>query len=150
MDDFRVDREVEAVTGGNRGDGLTDGLGKLVSGRHAAARIRGQRALAVWVGSPGSVDRTTVGPSVERAVGSDDRRPAPPVALVAQRIEHRPPEPVAQVRVLPGALPGALLPGTLPGALPGAQLVAGIRAVRSCLLYTSPSPRDRTRSRMPS
>jgi hypothetical protein len=28
-------------------------------------------------------------------------RPAP----VAQRIEHRPPEPVAQVRVLPGALP---------------------------------------------
>ncbi len=26
-------------------------------------------------------------------------------ALVAQRIEHRPPEPVAQVRVLPGALP---------------------------------------------
>jgi hypothetical protein len=25
------------------------------------------------------------------------------LALVAQRIEHRPPEPVAQVRVLPGA-----------------------------------------------
>ena len=26
----------------------------------------------------------------------------------------------------------------------------GDRAVRTCLLYTSPSPRDRTRSRMPS
>src|SRR6202034_2067376 len=29
-------------------------------------------------------------------------------APVAQRIEHRPPEPVAQVRVLPGALCGAI------------------------------------------
>ena len=29
-------------------------------------------------------------------------------------------------------------------------LVALIDRVRSCLLYTSPSPRDRTRSRMPS
>src|SRR5665811_14374 len=27
---------------------------------------------------------------------------------------------------------------------------AGIREVHHCLLYTSPSPRDRTRSRMPS
>ena len=26
----------------------------------------------------------------------------------------------------------------------------GIRRVEGCLLYTSPSPRDRTRSRMPS
>ena len=28
--------------------------------------------------------------------------------------------------------------------------VVNIEGVRSCLLYTSPSPRDRTRSRMPS
>jgi hypothetical protein len=36
-------------------------------------------------------------------------RSSPTLAPVAQRIEHRPPEPVAQVRVLPGApLPGAL------------------------------------------
>jgi len=28
--------------------------------------------------------------------------------------------------------------------------VKGIRKIYSCLLYTSPSPRDRTRSRMPS
>ena len=27
---------------------------------------------------------------------------------------------------------------------------AGFRAIDTCLLYTSPSPRDRTRSRMPS
>ena len=35
---------------------------------------------------------------------------------------------------------------------PGIRLVfpAGSLKVRSCLLYTSPSPRDRTRSRMPS
>ena len=31
---------------------------------------------------------------------------SPPPALVAQRIEHRPPEPCAQVRVLPGAPQG--------------------------------------------
>ena len=36
--------------------------------------------------------------------GSCDRRSRPTPALVAQRIEHRPPEPCAQVRVLPGAL----------------------------------------------
>ena len=28
--------------------------------------------------------------------------------------------------------------------------IAGIELIKSCLLYTSPSPRDRTRSRMPS
>ena len=27
---------------------------------------------------------------------------------------------------------------------------AGVEALKTCLLYTSPSPRDRTRSRMPS
>ena len=31
----------------------------------------------------------------------------------------------------------------------GIQL-AEVRVIRDCLLYTSPSPRDRTRSRMPS
>src|SRR5665811_2641150 len=30
------------------------------------------------------------------------------------------------------------------------DLVASLRGTRGCLLYTSPSPRDRTRSRMPS
>ena len=30
------------------------------------------------------------------------------------------------------------------------QLISGERRLRACLLYTSPSPRDRTRSRMPS
>ena len=30
------------------------------------------------------------------------------------------------------------------------QLVAGIQEHRHCLLYTSPSPRDRQKSRMPS
>ena len=33
---------------------------------------------------------------------------------------------------------------------PGVRTRRGIRAVPPCLLYTSPSPRDRTRSRMPS
>jgi hypothetical protein len=43
---------------------------------------------------------TTIGPC--SAIGDRDRRELSP-APVAQRIEHRPPEPVAQVRVLPGA-----------------------------------------------
>ena len=30
------------------------------------------------------------------------------------------------------------------------QIISGERRFRACLLYTSPSPRDRTRSRMPS
>ena len=31
-----------------------------------------------------------------------------------------------------------------------AEIMGVIRAIHTCLLYTSPSPRDRTRSRMPS
>jgi hypothetical protein len=42
-----------------------------------------------------------------------------PLAPVAQRIEHRPPEPVAQVRVLPGAR-GALVAETAEPASPSA------------------------------
>ena len=38
--------------------------------------------------------------------------------------------------------------GGSPGTLLGAQILAEV--VKICLLYTSPSPRDRTRSRMPS
>ena len=34
--------------------------------------------------------------------------------------------------------------------LEGAWVFAGDRMVQSCLLYTSPSPRDRQKSRMPS
>ena len=36
------------------------------------------------------------------------------------------------------------------GADSGVQLPSGTTDNRNCLLYTSPSPRDRTRSRMPS
>ena len=35
------------------------------------------------------------------------------------------------------------------GALPGERVQVNV-ARKNCLLYTSPSPRDRTRSRMPS
>ena len=49
-------------------------------------------------------DRTTVGEPVGRATRTPSGpSPARPPALVAQRIEHRPPEPCAQVRVLPRA-----------------------------------------------
>ena len=44
-------------------------------------------------------------------------------------------------RIIAGAVAGGALGGGF--ALPGA-------AYNTCLLYTSPSPRDRTRSRMPS
>jgi len=37
-----------------------------------------------------------------------------------------------------------------PGALAREVLLAAGARLRTCLLYTSPSPRDRTRSRMPS
>ena len=43
-------------------------------------------------------------------------RSSPAPAPVAQRIEHRPPEPVAQVRVLPGAPHAGGAGGALPGA----------------------------------
>ena len=36
------------------------------------------------------------------------------------------------------------------GALDGGTAAPGVEAPITCLLYTSPSPRDRTRSRMPS
>ena len=32
----------------------------------------------------------------------------------------------------------------------GTKMVGGVTPGKGCLLYTSPSPRDRTRSRMPS
>ena len=37
-----------------------------------------------------------------------------------------------------------------PSSKLGETIVKCLRSIRSCLLYTSPSPRDRTRSRMPS
>ena len=38
----------------------------------------------------------------------------------------------------------------LAGYLVSAPLIETVRPISGCLLYTSPSPRDRTRSRMPS
>ena len=57
-------------------------------------------------------------------------------------------------------LPTVTVTASLPGAAP-AQMetevarkiensVATLQGIKHCLLYTSPSPRDRTRSRMPS
>ena len=39
---------------------------------------------------------------------------------------------------------------TIPVVVPGDHLLAANSLYQACLLYTSPSPRDRTRSRMPS
>ena len=39
--------------------------------------------------------------------------------------------------------------GRTPGVLPNIDF-ASVPTAKTCLLYTSPSPRDRTRSRMPS
>ena len=44
------------------------------------------------------------------------------------------------------ARPGALMQGGVAGGRPGVAATA----LYTCLLYTSPSPRDRTRTRMPS
>ena len=69
---------------------------------HVAARIRRRGASAVWPGSrSGAV-------ALQLALREgNDRSDGPGFpsshALVAQRIEHRPPEPCAQVRVLPRA-----------------------------------------------
>ena len=54
-----------------------------------------------------------------------------------------------------GATVGSVIPtrGAIIPAAVGVDIGCGMNAVRlslSCLLYTSPSPRDRTRSRMPS
>ena len=49
---------------------------------------------------------------------------------------------------------GVDVPVVVGGIIPDADVeqlkAAGVAAVYTCLLYTSPSPRDRTRSRMPS
>ena len=52
----------------------------------------------------------------------------------------------------PGGFGIGLLSGLLIGGLAGAvaMLLLAPQSGKSCLLYTSPSPRDRTRSRMPS
>ena len=44
----------------------------------------------------------------------------------------------------------SLVDAAMPGMLPVINWKCVEQAVRTCLLYTSPSPRDRTRSRMPS
>ena len=36
------------------------------------------------------------------------------------------------------------------GGFPNLNIIIGLTSFKDCLLYTSPSPRDRTRSRMPS
>ena len=53
---------------------------------------------------------------------------------------------------LPSASPMQILATNKLGSICGTSVssVTYYRRVRPCLLYTSPSPRDRTRSRMPS
>ena len=50
----------------------------------------------------------------------------------------------AETVALGARMAGALAPGSL------VAFTGGLGAGKTCLLYTSPSPRDRTRSRMPS
>ena len=65
---------------------------------------------------------------------------------------------VVDYEALPEGSPYQLVEGGLimsPAPAPDHQVVSGniyllLRMAVSCLLYTSPSPRDRTRSRMPS
>ena len=52
-----------------------------------------------------------------------------------------------------GVLAGTIIPGLLGGddEVPSVATVGpSVTQMATCLLYTSPSPRDRTRSRMPS
>ena len=55
-------------------------------------------------------------------------------------------------RALNGLLPTIAWPDILvgPGLLGGSMILCLEQLLVDCLLYTSPSPRDRTRSRMPS
>ena len=48
------------------------------------------------------------------------------------------------------AVPALLLSGIQPIYVLGTNKLQGSMGTGICLLYTSPSPRDRTRSRMPS
>ena len=45
---------------------------------------------------------------------------------------------------------GSAFAAVSPVATERFRILAGAELLRDCLLYTSPSPRDRTRSRMPS
>ena len=98
---IRLDRQGQAVPLRHRGGGAADGLGKMVTGGHVAARIRPGELNPQLDAERGGWPRV-VGPGGERPSCPGCRSSRPP-ALVAQRIEHRPPEPCAQVRVLPRA-----------------------------------------------
>ena len=72
----------------------------VVACRSPAASLPGVRRVPVVVATPAAEEMA--GPFVNAwRVPSSPALATP--APVAQRIEHRPPEPVAQVRVLPGA-----------------------------------------------
>ncbi len=115
----RVD--LERVQGGAQGigelvadqRGSSFGMVNRMSGR-PGGWMRRERDAPAWAGERGLTLSGT--PSSARSGIEQERRPEGdsgpqgwratlvPLALVAQRIEHRPPEAVAQVRVLPRAL----------------------------------------------
>jgi len=96
----------------------------------AAPVVEGAIAAAVQTGLGSDLDtvceeaRTALGPKVEHLTGAEERLP-----------------------------PGALTPEiteSLEGVQPGAEEITLTLKNLHCLLYTSPSPRDATLSRMPS
>ena len=147
-----VDRVVVLAAGGGV---VADGPPGRVFAAHGAMLAD----LGAWVpGRPaGAVRRTEVPAPVPlleaRAltIGYDRRAP------VATGLEVTVPVATSTVVTGPNASGKTTLALTLAGLLPvlGGSVVAPALATRrgphpGCLLYTSPSPRDRTRSRMPS
>ena len=98
--------------------------------------MSGQRAAVDAAAPIGVFDSGVGGLTVARAIM--DQLPHESILYVGDT-EHSPygPRPIAEVRALALAIMDELV-------------ARGVKALVICLLYTSPSPRDRTRSRMPS
>ena len=88
-------------------------------------------------------------PDVDLEVMTDGQSPTAVAARVLERIERPLVEIAPAFVVVQGDTTTALAAAwaSFYAGVPVAHVEAGLR---SCLLYTSPSPRDRTRSRMPS
>ena len=103
--------------------------------------------------APASVEgwgEASADPAAEPAAEPAAKPEAPPVFDATADIFGQPPPAQVEPEAEPAAKPKAPAPAPDASALEGFDLLASAPLAESCLLYTSPSPRDKRQSRMPS